>query len=101
MKEDLVMENFITVLLKNREENDVFNVEDSELEEWENKLEQTKKELYTLVNDTLDEKKQNRHDHLLIEMEEIEKNIFDLKKQLYFEIGIKEGAKIAEVLKSK
>lgn len=95
------MENFISVLLKNREENDAFNIEDEELKKWQEKLDKSKQELHNLAYEKLDEKCLARFDHLALEIEEIIRNIFDIRKQLYFEVGIKEGTKISKTLKQE
>lgn len=96
---DCIMENFISVLLKDREENNAFNLEDEELGKWQEKLDRSKQELHDLAYEKLDEKCLARFDHLTLEIEEIFRNIFEIKKQIYFEVGIKEGTKISKTIK--
>lgn len=92
------MENFISILFKNKEENEGFNIQDSELLEWEKRLENGKKELHNLLSEKLEEKYQARIDHIILEMEEVNRNIFDITKQIYYEIGVKDGADISKTL---
>ena len=92
------MENFISILFKNKEENEGFNIQDSELLEWEKRLENGKKELHNLLSEKLEEKYQARIDHIILEMEEVNRNIFDITKQIYYEIGVKDGEDISKTL---
>lgn len=92
------MEQFIEVLFKDRQEHDTFNVFNEELQAWENKHQTSKKELNMLLN-KLPEECQARCDHLVAELEEIDLNILEFKKRIYYEIGMKDGAKILETLK--
>lgn len=93
------MDNFITILLQNREENNTFNLQDEELEIWENKLEQAKNELGEIVLKHLDEKYQSRASHTMFEIEEIIRNIFEIKKVSYYKAGVIDGANIHQTLK--
>ena len=93
------MENFITVLLKDREENNAFNFENKELDKWQEKLDKCKQELHDLAYEKIDDDCLARFDHLTLEIEEIFRNIFEIKKQIYFEVGIKEGTKISKTIK--
>lgn len=95
------MEKFILVLFKDREEHDTFNIYNEELTEWEKKREKAKEDLNLLLNKHLPEECQPRCDHLITELEEIELNILEYKKKIYYEIGMKDGAKITETLKQE
>lgn len=95
------MEDAISVLFQNREENDVFDSQDEELQEWQKRFENGRKDLHNLIYEKLDEKYQPRFDHILLELEELQRNIWDIKKKAYYEIGIKDGAKIFKALKEE
>lgn len=92
------MEQFIEVLFKDRQEHDTFNVFNEELQEWEKKR-QASKEALDILLAKIPEECQARCDHLVAEIDEIDLNILEFKKRIYYEIGIKDGAKIMEILK--
>lgn len=93
------MDDFITVLLNDRQEHESVNLCNEELQEWENKRQSSKEELHILLGKHLPEECNARCDHLIAELEEIDLNIHEFKKRIYFEMGVKEGAKIAHTLK--
>lgn len=92
------MEEFVTVLFENREENSAFDIEDKELMAWQAKLENNEKELHKIISDNLPEEIQPRYDHIMLEMQEIQRNILDIKKKSCYRVGLKDGANIKTTL---
>ena len=93
------MEDFITVLYDNREENNAFDIEDSELNEWKKRLEDDKNELQKIIYEKLPEDSRPRFDHIILEMQEVERNILDITKRSCYAVGMKDGANINTTLK--
>lgn len=93
------MDDFITVLYEDREDNNAFEVEDSELMEWKKRLEEDKKELQKIIYEKLPDDARPRFDHIILEMQEVERNFLDVLKRSCYAVGIKDGANINTKLK--
>ena len=68
---------------------------------WKEKIEQTRKELFDLVNSKLHPKYLNRFTKLMLDLDDAKSEAFFIETQLYYKEGFKDGAKLSKELNAE
>jgi len=94
-------DNIISLIYDKKNTDEMFNLKDEELDSWKEKIEQTRKELFDLVNSKLYPKYLNRFTKLMLDLEDAKSEAFFIQTQLYYKEGFKDGAKLSKELNAE
>jgi len=94
-------DNIISLIYDKKNTDERFNLKDEELDSWKEKIEQTRKELFDLVNSKLYPKYLNRFTKLMLDLEDAKSEAFFIETQLYYKEGFKDGAKLLKELNAE
>jgi len=94
-------DNIISLIYDKKNTDERFNLKDEELDSWKEKIEQTRKELFDLVNSKLYPKYLNRFTKLMLDLEDAKSEAFFIQTQLYYKEGFKDGAKLSKELNAE